>query len=195
MPPRQTKRWKLREPISEACSQELSEYPPFFRQVLYARGVNSLVAAYHYLDAQVDDDRPELLKGMQECIDRLVYAIKHGELMIVYGDYDVDGVTATALMVQVIQCLGGQVEPYIPNRFEEGYGLNREAVESLAAKGAALVLTVDCGIRSPREAERAAQLNIDLIISDHHQPGDELPEAAYAIICQHQPGDEYPDTS
>ena len=107
MPPRQTKRWKLREPISEACSQELSEYPPFFRQVLYARGVNSLVAAYHYLDAQVDDDRPELLKGMRECVDRLVFAIKHGELMIVY-----DGGIVTAAM---------QGDPAVARAFSDIY--------------------------------------------------------------------------
>lgn len=190
---RQSKRWKLREPISEVCAQELAEFPPFFRQVLSARGVSSLIDAYRYLDATVDSDNPLALKGMSESIDRLVFAIKHQEKIVVYGDYDVDGVTATALMVQLIERLGGQVSPYIPNRFDEGYGLNSDAVETLAGQGVQLLLTVDCGIRSPLEAERAAQLGLDLIISDHHQPGEALPEAAYAIICQHQPGDDYPD--
>ena len=112
--------------------------------------------------------------------------------MVIYGDYDADGVTATALLVQVLQTLGIDASGYIPNRFEEGYGLNVDALESLKAGGASLVITVDCGIRSPEEAEFARKIGLDLIITDHHHPSDELPHAV-AVINPKQPGDTYPE--
>jgi len=95
--------------------------------------------------------------------------------MVVFGDYDVDGVTATALMVEALQTLGIRAHRYIPNRFEEGYGLNTDAIKLLADSGVTLILTVDCGIRSVAEADFAASQGVDLIISDHHHPGPELP--------------------
>ncbi len=119
-------------------------------------------------------------------------AIDIGEKIVIYGDYDVDGVTATVLLVEVLRRLGGEVEPYIPNRFEEGYGLNEEAIHFLAVEHAvSIILTVDCGIRSPREAQIARKLGVDLIISDHHYPKGDLPEG-YAVICPKQENDPYP---
>ncbi len=113
--------------------------------------------------------------------------------MAVYGDYDVDGVTATALLVQTLQRLGGNVRPYIPNRFDEGYGLNPDALDTLKAEGVGLVITVDCGIRSPDEVSHAQSIGLDMIISDHHQPADgDLPDAL-AVINPKQAGDRYPD--
>jgi single-stranded-DNA-specific exonuclease len=129
---------------------------------------------------------------MDAVVDRLLFAVDHNEKITVYGDYDVDGVTATALMVDVLNALGGQAEAYIPNRFEEGYGLNNDALDALAEQGVRVVLTVDCGIRSLPEAEHAEALGMDLIISDHHHPRGELPKA-YAVVCPKQDGDEYPD--
>ena len=111
--------------------------------------------------------------------------------MIVYGDYDVDGVTATALFVQAIKAIGGIAIEYIPNRFDEGYGLNSEAIQSLKTKNASLIITVDCGIRSVKEAELARELGIGLIITDHHHPREIVPPAD-AVICPRQTGDEYP---
>jgi single-stranded-DNA-specific exonuclease len=101
---------------------------------------------------------------MAASIERLCFALDHNEQVAIYGDYDVDGVTATALLVQTLKALGGNARGYIPNRFDEGYGLNNEALDHLKADGVKLVLTVDCGIRSPSEAAHASAIGLDLII-------------------------------
>jgi single-stranded-DNA-specific exonuclease len=130
---------------------------------------------------------------MQATVDRICYALQHNEPIAIYGDYDVDGVTATALLVQTLEAFGGNVRGYIPNRFDEGYGLNKDALDSLKADGVKLVITVDCGIRSPDEALHARTIGLDLIISDHHHPdGLNLP-SAFAVINPKQHGDPYPD--
>src|SRR4030067_2727080 len=132
------------------------------------------------------------MTGMQAAVSRLEHAISKGERIAIYGDYDADGVTATALLVQVLQELGAQVTGYIPNRFDEGYGLNKEALDNLCAAGVNLVVTVDCGVRSIVEAEHAKMLGLDLIITDHHHTGREMP-IAVAVINPKQPGDSYPE--
>ncbi|NLG97595.1 MAG: single-stranded-DNA-specific exonuclease RecJ [Chloroflexi bacterium] len=192
MPPRLNRRWIIHEPVPTEIDQALGAYPPFFRQILFARGIEDEFQAQSFLHGQIEDDNPFKLKGMQEAVERIFWAADHGEKVVVYGDYDVDGVTATALLVGVLSRCGVDVKPYIPNRFEEGYGLNSEALETLASQEVRLVITVDCGIRSPREAELAEKLGIDLIISDHHHPGDEVPDA-WSVICPKQEGDLYPD--
>ncbi len=192
MLPELSKRWIIADPIPPQIDQTLANFPPFMRQILYNRGYADPVAALRFLEGRAESADPFQLKNMGAVVDRLLYAIDHGEKIAVYGDYDVDGVTATALMVDVLRVLGGQADAYIPNRFEEGYGLNNDALDTLADGGVRVVLTVDCGIRSLNEAEHARQLGIDLIISDHHHPRGELPEA-YEVICPKQEGDEYPD--
>jgi single-stranded-DNA-specific exonuclease len=192
MLPRLQKRWEIRESLPAGVDQALAGYPPFFRQILYARGVQDDLMAGAYLYGQAGNDDPFQLTDMQTGVDRLLWAIDHQESIAVYGDYDVDGVTATALLTQVLRQYGARVTPYIPNRFEEGYGLNVEALEGLAADGVQVVVTVDCGIRSPGEAARAAELGIDLLICDHHHPGDVLPDA-WSVICPKRPEDQYPD--
>ena len=127
---------------------------------------------------------------MEAAVDRLSFAIKNGEPIVVYGDYDADGVTATALLLNSLQGLGGQAQAYIPDRFEEGYGLNIAALQQLKENGAAVVVSVDCGIRSVNEAAEAKRLGLDLIITDHHSPGPEMPDA-FAVINTKQAGDEY----
>ena len=129
---------------------------------------------------------------MSDAVDRVLEALNKHEKVAVYGDYDVDGVTATALLVQTLTALGVQAEGYIPNRFDEGYGLNNDALLSLQNKQVRLVITVDSGIRSLDEAAYAHQIGLDLIITDHHQPADTLPQAT-ALINPKQPGDQYPD--
>jgi single-stranded-DNA-specific exonuclease len=124
-------------------------------------------------------------------VDRLHQAIEAGELIAVYGDYDADGVTATALMVHALKTLGGEVLPYIPNRFEEGYGLNEEALTQLAQVGVRVVLTVDCGIRSVGEVIHGNRVGLDMIITDHHFVGEQIPPALAAINPK-QPGCRYP---
>jgi single-stranded-DNA-specific exonuclease len=186
------KHWEIHERIPQETDQSLAMYPKFFRQILFARGIRSEREAAAYLEDRSEGNDPFQLTDMEAAIDRLSTAIEQNEPIAVYGDYDVDGVTATALLTQVLRSYGAEVIYYIPRRFDEGYGLNVEALDSLGEQGIRVVVTVDCGIRSPREVERAKELGIDLIISDHHHPGDEVPHA-WAVICPKRPGDSYAD--
>lgn len=186
------RKWKISPVIPGEISQSLGDYPLPLRQVLYNRGYSTMESAEAYLVADAPLYSPFLLTGMDRAVGRIVEAIQHREKIIVYGDYDVDGVSATVLLVEVIRRLGGSVDKYIPDRFDEGYGLNCEALEILAASEVQLVITVDCGIRSPVEAARASDLGMDLIISDHHHPRGEVP-AAFAVVCPKQEGDTYPN--
>ncbi len=185
--------WRVAAKLDPQTEQQLSAQHPLMRQILFNRGVRSAAEAERYLQAlppEVND--PFLIKDMDLAVDRLVRAIQQGERIIIYGDYDADGVTATALLLDSFGRLGAQVRPYIPNRFEEGYGLNIEALRTLKEEGADLVVSVDCGIRSLKEAAEARRLDLDLIITDHHSPGPEMPEA-FAVINTKQPGDAYPE--
>jgi single-stranded-DNA-specific exonuclease len=176
--------------ITPEADAELQEYPGAFRQVLFNRGLDTAEKARAFLQDFPEEHDPFTMKGMWEAVDLIKKSIKGNEPIIVYGDYDVDGVTATALLVQAIRSLGGNVDPYIPNRFDEGYGLNFEAIRELASHGKKLIVTVDCGIRSVKEAELARELGVNLIISDHHHPLDVVPPAD-VVICPRQTGDEY----
>ncbi len=191
MPSMKSKKWWVYPEIPASVNAALKEYPRFLRQVLFNRGISDLEAASEYLNASDPGHDPFLLLDMHKAVDRLLEAIDRNEGIVIYGDYDVDGVSATALMVLLLQKYGANVHRFIPNRFEEGYGLNNESIGMLADSGAKVILTVDCGIRSPREADFARKLGIDLIISDHHHPKEDLPNA-YAVVCQKREGDPYP---
>jgi single-stranded-DNA-specific exonuclease len=188
------KRWVVAPTITEQADQALAKFPPILKQIVFNRGLATDAEARAFLKAEPNANTdPFQLTGMQATVDRLCYALQHDEPIAIYGDYDVDGVTATALLVQALDALGANVRGYIPNRFDEGYGLNKEALDSLQADGVKLVLTVDCGIRSPDEALHAQTIGLDLIISDHHHPdGANLPPA-FAVINPKQQGDVYPD--
>jgi single-stranded-DNA-specific exonuclease len=188
------KRWVIASPVTPQAEEALIRFPPILRQILFNRGLGSYEEARAFLEAKpVFNNDPFQLIGMTAAVDRIRYALNHHEPIAVYGDYDVDGVTATALLVQALEGLGANVRAYIPNRFDEGYGLNPDALDSLQAEGVKLVITVDCGIRSPDEALHAQTIGLDLIISDHHHPdGDNLPPA-FAVINPKQHGDPYPD--
>ena len=185
-------RWMQIATDNETNEQNLADYPAVLRRMLFNRKIYTQEQAELFLYQEGSLHNPFLLKGMQAGVVRLWQAIDAGEKIAVYGDYDADGVTATALMMLALRSLNANVSPYIPNRFEEGYGLNCDAIEHLASEGVQLIITVDCGIRSPAEVEYARQLGVDVIISDHHEPREDLPLAA-AVICQKQPGDEYPE--
>ncbi len=188
-----SKRWILPALISGEAEQALLDFHPVLRQILYNRGYQTLEAAQRFLFAQPPPGTEPLnMLGIQAASERILAAIRQDERIAIYGDYDADGVTATALLVQFLRRLGAQVRGYIPNRFEEGYGLNNEALSSLREDGVSLVITVDCGIRSPAEAEHARKIGLGLIITDHHQPTNELP-LALAVINPKQPLDTYPD--
>jgi single-stranded-DNA-specific exonuclease len=186
-------RWLVAPALTEQANASLSAFPPVLRQLLFNRGYVTEQDARLFLDAQIGfDPDPFRMKGMAPAVERLLQAVDGGEAIAVYGDYDVDGVTATALLVQVLQSLGGKVSPYIPNRFDEGYGLNNEALTSLHEQGIRVIVTVDCGIRSTAEVIHARAAGLDLILTDHHQPGSDLPDAL-VVINPKQAGDEYPD--
>ena len=188
------KRWVIQPPITLQADKALEKFPHILKQILFNRGYGTDAEARAFLKAEPNSNTdPFQLTGMDIAVERIRYALEHDEPIAIYGDYDVDGVTATALLVQALQGLNANVRGYIPNRFEEGYGLNKDALDSLKADGVKLVITVDCGIRSPDEALHARTIGLDLIISDHHHPdGLNLPPA-FAVINPKQHGDAYPD--
>jgi len=191
--PRIKKRWQIAPLLPPEVKERLESYPEPIRQILYNRGHSSPESAEQFLNAKLPSGTdPFKLIGVNEAVTRIGKAICDGEPIAIYGDYDADGVTATALLVQAIDRLGGKVQGYIPNRFDEGYGLNNDALASLKDKGIKLVVTVDCGIRSLEEARFARKVNLDLIITDHHHPAEELPDTL-AIINPKQDGDPYPE--
>ncbi len=158
-------------------------------QVLANRGIAAADAPAFFEGASADDN-PFQLKGMTETVSRVRHAIRAGERIAVYGDYDVDGVTATALLVTSLRALGAHVMPYIPHRVDDGYGLNNDSLTQLQEQGIRLVISVDCGVRADREAAYARRIGLDLIITDHHAVPDVLPEAV--VVNPRQPGCAYP---
>ena len=158
-------------------------------QMLANRAIEPERAA-QYFDGLLDKDTPFLLKGMHEAVTRIRRALRNGERIAVYGDYDVDGVSATALLMQVLQALGANAIAYIPHRVDDGYGLNNESLDALSAQGVQLVISVDCGVRANAEAEHARQIGLDLIITDHHAVTAPLPRAI--VINALQEGSAYP---
>jgi single-stranded-DNA-specific exonuclease len=186
------KRWTLPQPLTDEIDQELSEFRPIEREILRSRGIltHTEANAYFAEDLMSDSD-PFLMTGMDQAVERLSSAIENGEPIVIYGDYDADGITATSLLYEVIKQAGGSVGYYIPNRFEEGYGLNSEALAEIKKRGTQLVVTVDCGIRAVEEVEFAKSIGLDVIVTDHHQLGQDLPNAV-AIINPKQQNDRYP---
>jgi single-stranded-DNA-specific exonuclease len=190
----QGKRWNIASHITPQANEALASFSPIMRQVLFNRGYATDDEARSYLAGDTNfDTSPMQMKGIPATVKRMRIALDQKESIAIYGDYDVDGVTSTALLVEALRALGGNVQPYIPNRFEEGYGLNKDALSSLKTDGVNLVISVDCGIRSPDEAAHALRIGLDLIISDHHQPADGDLPVAYSVVNPKQVNDLYPD--
>ena len=165
---------------------------PLAARVLVCRGLHEPVEAERFLDSRLADlPDPFLMKGMERAVERLRRAVQVGERVALYGDYDVDGVTSTALLATFLRAVGAEVVTYVPHRLTEGYGLNTEAVRRLASGGARLLLSLDCGITSVAEVKAAADLGVDAVVVDHHTAPVELPPAT-AILNPHQPGCGYP---
>ena len=162
-------------------------------QLLVNRGIETEEAARAYLYPTLDQlHSPFLMHGMEQAVERIRSAMQQGEQIWIFGDYDVDGTTATSLLISAFRHLDFPVKPYIPNRFEEGYGLNKKAIEKLKKRGCDLLITVDCGITSVEEVEFANSLGIDVIITDHHQPPPGALPPAIAVITPKMPESEYP---
>ncbi len=186
----QSKRWQVALPLSRRELARFPDLPPLVVQLLHNRGIDQPDAARAFLNGGLLADNPFRLKGMSEAVTRLRQAVRRGERIAVYGDFDTDGVTATAVLVEALTAIGAQVEPYIPHRVDEGYGLNLDALRHLYRQGVRVVVTVDCGIRSVQEVAQARK-GLDLIITDHHSVGERLPPAT-AVINPKQPGCPYP---
>ena len=186
------KEWIVRAETAggAALARELGT-APIIGQILWNRGLQTAEAARAFLHPEDEPYcDPFLMMDMERAAHRILEAIHAGEQIVVYGDYDVDGMTSTTLLMKNIRALGGTVSYYIPNRFTEGYGLNGAALRQIAAEGCGLLVTVDCGISS---ADVVAQMDgaMDIIITDHHLPGAVLPPA-YAVINPHRADCPYP---
>ena len=161
-------------------------------RILVGRGIHTVEDVTRFLTPALSAmPDPLLLKGLQAAVDRLLQARKNNEPVCIYGDYDVDGISGTALLVSFLRRVGFSCRYFIPNRFEDGYGLNVEALQQIIDSGAALIMSVDCGITAVKEAEFCRDAGVDLIILDHHTPGEYLPEAV-AVVNPLQPGCLYP---
>lgn len=194
MQSRMEKKWHIKT-VDEVKVRELSRFLGICSttaRILIGRGIDSVDVATQFLSptlsAMVD---PLLLKGMQAAVARVMIALKSGETVCIYGDYDVDGITGTALLVSFLRQVGLSCNYFIPNRFDDGYGLNEAALQRIIDSGATLIISVDCGITSLEEAAYCHRAGVDLIILDHHAPKESIPIAA-AVVNPLQPGCAYP---
>ena len=186
--------WELRRGAGMAARMQLERagLPALCAAVLCARGIDTPEKAEDFLCDSADlFYDPFLLCDMDRAVRRIRRGLDGGEVIAVYGDYDVDGITATCLLTEYLRELGGQVISYIPDRTEEGYGLNRSAIDYLKTEHVSLIVTVDCGITAVNEVEYARELGIDVVITDHHQCKEHLP-AAEAVVDPRRPDCEYP---
>lgn len=166
-------------------------YDEFAVLLLNSRGIKEPSQVEEFLSCRQEFSDPFLIKDMDKAVNRINKALDAGEKIAVYGDYDADGVTATSLLYMYLEAVGADVTYYIPSRLSEGYGLHREAVDSLCGQGVKLIITVDNGINSVKETEYIKAKGMDIVITDHHQPGEKLPEAA-AVVDPHRADDKCP---
>ena len=172
--------------------QRAAGLAPVVAQLLVSRGFHDPDSASRFLAAKLTDLRdPDELPGVEDAAELVYQAIQQQKRITIYGDYDADGMTATALLLRGLRLLGADVNFYVPNRMEEGYGLNHDALKKLAERKTQQVISVDCGIASVEEAETAHQLGLELIVTDHHEMSNQLPRAA-AIVHPRLPGSDYP---
>jgi single-stranded-DNA-specific exonuclease len=174
-------KWHLYPPLPGSFLAALADIPPLLAQCLYNRGVTTAREMHRFLAGESERMNPFKIKGVADAVTRIRQAIRRGEQLAVYGDFDADGVTGTVLLTETLSSLGARVTPYIPHRVDEGYGLHEGAIRMLAKEGVTLLITVDCGARAIAEVERARHLGIDVIVTDHHSLKNELPTALAVI--------------
>src|SRR5262245_48075116 len=188
-------RWDT-TPGDESAARSLADalnVPPIVARLLCQRGLSDPEAAARFLNPALDQlHDPHLLADMTVAVDRILAAIARRERIAIHGDYDVDGVTSTVILRRSLELLGADVVHFIPERLRDGYGLQPAAIERLHADGVSLVVSVDCGIRGAEAALRARELGVDLIVTDHHEPGAALPPAL-AVINPKRHDCRYPD--
>lgn len=189
------KKWILPNDFNQDRIKEIGDafnLHPYVAKILAQRGILENDKILLFLNPSLNNlSQPFLMKDLEKGAERVLTAIKSNENIAIHGDYDVDGVTATAILLDLLKRIGANVISYIPNRFDEGYGLSVSTIDELEEKGVKLIITVDCGITSIEAANRAKEVGIDLIITDHHEPKEILPEA-YAVINPNQKGCNFP---
>ncbi len=196
MEPVNSKVWQWRadqpSPGLVAHMAQALQVQPLTAQALLLRGIDTPELGRDFLLARLSTlPDPDLLPDMAIACGRLEQALLHGEKIAVHGDYDVDGITGCGLLVETLRNMGGKIDYHIPLRMKDGYGLSADAIRQAQAAGCELIVSVDCGVSAHAEADLAAELGIDLIITDHHQPPDQLP-ACLALINPHLPNCRFP---
>lgn len=189
------KKYSIRKEISENAEENLKEYPEILRQLLFYRGIENGDDAKRFLNPDYDNGThdPFLMKDMEKAVERILKAIERNEKIIIYSDYDADGIPSAVVLHDFFKKIDfNNFENYIPHRHEEGFGLNMEAVGEFGKSGAKLLLTIDCGIADVKEVGRLNELGIDVIITDHHELGETIPQA-YAILNSKQTECSYPE--
>ncbi len=187
-------RWEV-APAWDGASENARQLKtsPLIARILHNRGLDEIEAIRRFLNPKLTDlHPPELMDGIDVAVERLVRAIRDEEKICIYGDYDVDGMTAIAILYRLLAMQGADVDYYVPHRLEEGYGVNVEAVEKIAADGVKLLVTVDCGVSAVEQLRRAGELGMDVIVTDHHAPGPTLPDVL-AVVHPNLPGSDYPN--
>ena len=183
--------WHIPEPHEHEAVPG-TPYPDFVNKLLWRRGIRTAAQAQVFLfDQPFTLPDAALLPGMEAAIERILRALGDDETVTVYGDFDVDGITSATILTEAIRAVGGRASAYIPDRFSEGYGLNRNALSELRGRGVDLVITADCGITSIAEVDFANEIGLDVVIVDHHSVPAETPDA-YATVNPKVPGSAYP---
>ena len=185
-------RWNLLPPVPAGHPVCNCGFSPLLVQLMYNRGLTdpAQIESFITSDSKLSGD-PLLLPDIHQGINRIYQGLLSGEKIAVYGDFDVDGITGTAVLVQGLQALGGNITPYIPHRIREGHGLNSDALDYLKNEGMSLVITVDCGVTGISQVKRAKRQGLDIVITDHHTPLGELPDAI-AVVDPKREDSKYP---
>ena len=192
------KKWIIKSiltPESEAAIREISDglgLHPVVARLLYSRGYTDIPSAksFLYMESEILCNPFDML-GVEAAVDRIYRAVEANELITIYGDYDVDGVTSVCTLYLYLQSIGARVNYYIPNRNGEGYGVSVSAITAIKEAGSTLIITVDTGITANEEIEHARSIGVDVVVTDHHECRSDLPNAV-AVVNPHQPGCPYP---
>lgn len=189
------KRWKIlqqEDTFSQGILADELNINPILAKILLLREIDNFKKAKQFFRPELSDlHDPFEMDGMDVAVKRVIKSLTENEKILIYGDYDVDGTNAASMLYLFLKEIGGDVKIYIPNRFKEGYGISIAGIEDAAQMGAQLLISVDCGITAVEETQFARKLGIDLIVCDHHQPGDTIP-GALAILDPIKPGCRYP---
>lgn len=187
------RKWRIRQNNEERINEIERKYnlSKLVAQKLEEKNLSEREIEIFLNPTRKDFYNPFDLPDMEKAVDRIIKAVNENEKIVIYGDYDADGITSTTILKKYMKDRGIDVGTYIPNRLDEGYGLNENAINEIASKGYTLMITVDCGITAEKEVEIAKQLGIDVIITDHHEVPENLPKAI-AVVDAKRKDNKYP---